>query len=99
MALRFKWPDAVNINFPDLKNTVYEITSCPTSVYNCIAWAAGEAGSRPWWPRVNKQLYWMGYYWPPGAPEEDTLAAFIRCFEILGTKSVIAMSWSKNTRR
>jgi hypothetical protein len=24
------------------------------------------------------------YYWPPGAPVEETLAAFIRCFEILG---------------
>ena len=26
----------------------------------------------------------MGFYWPPGAPEEDTVTAFIRCFEILG---------------
>lgn len=84
MTLRFKRPDAVDNNFPDLKNTDYEITSCPTSLYNCIAWAAGEDGSRPWWPRVSKQLYGMGYHWPPGAPEEDTLAAFVRCFEILG---------------
>ena len=81
--MRFEWPDAVDSNFPDLKDTDYEITSCPTSVYNCIAWAAGDSRI-PWWPRRRNNPLMRGYYWPPGAPEEDTLAAFIRCFEILG---------------
>jgi hypothetical protein len=83
MTLRFKWPDAVDINFPNLKNTEHEITSCPTSIYNCIAWAAGDS-SRRWWPRFCDQLFDERYYWPDDAPEEETVAAFIRCFEILG---------------
>jgi len=81
--LRFETPDAVNIDFPNLKNTNYEITSCPTSVYNCIAWAVGDSRRR-WWPRRRNNPLMTGYYWPPGAPVENTLTAFIRCFEILG---------------
>ena len=83
MGLRFKYPDKMGIEFPRLASTDYRITSCPSSSYNCIAWAA-EDSERPWWPRFDEQLKWAGYYWPPGAPEEETLDAFIRCFEILG---------------
>jgi len=83
MGLSFMSPDKIDINFPRLDRSDYEITSHSTSTYNCIAWAAGESGSRPWWPRFDEQLERMGYYWPPGAPEEETVGAFIRCFEIL----------------
>jgi hypothetical protein len=54
----------------------FEITSAKTDEYNCIAWAAGEA-HRWWWPG-------HGRYWPPAAPYDETLRAFIIAFMGLG---------------
>jgi len=48
--------------------------------YNCIAWAAGDTDNW-WWPKVNPN---RKSYWPEGAPNEETLDAFIKAFERLG---------------
>jgi hypothetical protein len=46
--------------------------------YNCIAWAAGEV-DRWWWPDSMGQ-----HYWPPSAPRQETLDAFVAAFSTLG---------------
>jgi len=65
--------------FPLLKENVYEIISERTNDYNCIAWAAGETENR-WWPNNPD------FHWPDHAPNEETLDAFITCFQNLGYK-------------
>jgi len=53
-------------------------TSPATPCYNCLAWAAGE-DNRWWEPDV------LGlYYWPPGAPREISLSAFVAAFVSIG---------------
>lgn len=64
-------------NFPVLHTNYVQDTSLATIDYNCIAWAAGEA-DRWWWPTPGL------YYWPLGAPMEETLEAFIAAFTLLG---------------
>ncbi len=44
--------------------------------YNCIAWAAGDT-DKWWWPIP-------GRYWPPDAPFEETITAFLTVFAKLG---------------
>ena len=51
-------------------------TSPPDNRYNCIAWAAEDA-SRWWWCEGHA-------YWPPSAPKECTIPAFIEAFAVLG---------------
>lgn len=64
--------------FPGLVASGHAVTSRPTDVYNCIAWAAGE-DDRWWWPDV------MGEgYWPENAPREETVSAFQIAFETFG---------------
>src|SRR5262245_58879428 len=68
---------------PKLNDKNCRVTSPPKNSYNCIAWAAtGSAESEWWWPSLP------GYppvtYWPPEAPSEETLAAFIKAFETRG---------------
>ncbi len=62
--------------FPNLKQAGYAITSEEDVDYNCIAWAVGD--SRKWWEPLP------GFYWPPGAAKDYTLAAYMRVFEIHG---------------
>ena len=62
--------------FPKLKPGEYAITSSATEYYNCIAWAAGDAGKK-WWPANY-------FYWPRTARREETLDAFIEAFGTLG---------------
>lgn len=62
--------------FPNLKGTAYQLTSPATPSYNCIAWAAGFS-DRWWWPDQD-------CYWPPTAPFETTLSAFIAAFVSCG---------------
>ncbi len=52
------------------------MTSPPSEDYNCIAWAAGIDNDW-WWPDPNCT-------WPPSAPREATLSAFIAAFATLG---------------
>ena len=60
--------------FPALYD--YSLSSPQDVRYNCIAWAAG-ADTRWWEPHPD-------YYWPPGAPISNNLAAFIAAFGTLG---------------
>lgn len=64
--------------FPSLRNTSWNITSCATRSYNCIAWAAGDS-QRWWWPDPYDQ-----YYWPEQVPREKTLERFIEAFGLDG---------------
>ena len=65
--------------FPRLVGTEWKFTSPESKKYNCIAWAADDH-SKWWWPHP-----FYGY-WPPGAPVEETLDAFIQAFSVLGYK-------------
>jgi hypothetical protein len=57
----------------------FEVTSPESPAYNCIAWAAGET-SRWWWPSPID-------FWPPTAPREETLQAFVAAFATLGYRT------------
>jgi hypothetical protein len=63
--------------FPGLKSTPYRVTSPASPLYNCISWAAGDAAR--WWEPDPDGVY----YWPTGAPREDSIesytAAFLAC--------------------
>lgn len=61
---------------PGLLSAEYEITSDASRRYNCIAWAVGD--TQHWWDSLPVS----GYYWPPGAPSADTLAGWLRVFEL-----------------
>lgn len=63
---------------PGLEHFPHQITSPEDDTYNCIAWAAGDS-SRWWWP--DSQLV---AYWPPEAPRNETMSAFVAAFELLG---------------
>ena len=58
--------------FPNLAASGYEITSEASSIYNCIAWAAGD--TTDWWdlhPRA---------YWPPSVPRSWRVEALVQVF-------------------
>jgi len=61
--------------FPSLFQDGFEQTSPDDPIYNCIAWAAGDT-TNWWWPGIS--------YWPPGVPEQETLAAFIAAYGGIG---------------
>lgn len=65
-------------DFPFLNELNCAETSRFMRRYNCIAWAAGDT-TRKWWPDFAR----IGY-WPPGAPREETIAAFMDAFATLG---------------
>ncbi|MBX9582766.1 MAG: hypothetical protein K2X87_20870 [Gemmataceae bacterium] len=71
--------DLPSYAFPDLTATNHYVTSPATSEYNCIAWAAGFS-DEPWWPSGDPAVA----YWPPSAPQEVTLPAFVAAFATLG---------------
>lgn len=62
--------------FPRLRETPWEVTSPAAADHNCVAWAAGDE-TRWWWPLGE-------YYWPPTAPREETVEAFVAAFSSLG---------------
>jgi hypothetical protein len=64
--------------FPGPRGSVYEVSSPPDDVYNCIAWAANDK-LRWWWPDQFKKRYW-----PAGVLRDETLAAFQEAFASLG---------------
>lgn len=62
---------------PGLRRTGYELTSGPTTAYNCIAWAAGDT-SRKWDDDIASQFYW---------PHEDrtgTIESLMLAFSSIG---------------
>jgi len=62
--------------FPGLGTSGYRKTSEADNAYNCIAWAAGRTNEF-WWPYPDG-------YWPPGAPNEETVAAFLEAYKTAG---------------
>lgn len=68
----------LEVLFPTLTEGGYLITSEASFLYNCIAWAAGDATH--WWePDPMGQ-----YYWPPDVEREYTLDAYLAVFRSLG---------------
>ena len=65
--------------FPNLGASEYAITSPALRRYNCIAWAAGEESR--WW---EPGLPIGGYFWPPDAPQENTVEGWARAFALHG---------------
>lgn len=54
----------------------FELTSPWDHRYNCIAHAAGD--SDHWWEPPGDML--RGVYWPPEAPAERTVQAYVQAF-------------------
>lgn len=71
--------EIVEKKFPRLGPGEYEETSPEDKRYNCFAFAAGDQ-ERWWRPRFG----FHGYYWPPGAPDDLTLEAFVKAYETRG---------------
>jgi hypothetical protein len=69
----------IEYHFPDVTDWGYEVTSAITCEYNCIAWAAGD-DTRLWWPSPDEG----SAYWPPGAPREESVDAFVAAYGTLG---------------
>lgn len=65
--------------YSNLKETGYRVTSPDTIDYNCVAWAVEGETEEWWWPDAMQQEYW-----PPSAPREETLEAFIIAFQSIG---------------
>ena len=63
-----------DVDFPNLRSLGFERTSEP-AYYNCIAYVAGDF-KRKWWPG-NYHPFLSPDYWPKGAPNEETLEAFV----------------------
>jgi len=65
--------------FPKLRGGKYHVTSPPSRLYNCIAWAAGDT-LRWWWPERDIE----NGHWPEGVPFAVPLDAFRAAFATLG---------------
>ena len=68
----------LSADFPDLAADGWQETSPQDPRYNCIAFAADDT-TRRWWPVLSPF-----YYWPPGAPKRETLAAFVAAYGTRG---------------
>jgi len=71
-------------HYPRLAAEGYDKTSCETWDYNCIAWAADD--KQNWWWPPGGQYTIMGKlcYWPPKAPPQQTVKAFVLAFKTIG---------------
>lgn len=72
--------ERIEESFPGLRTSPFRITSPATRDYNCIAWAAGDI-ARWWWPDRDPD---DAIFWPPSAPLEETVTAFVAAFSTLG---------------
>lgn len=63
--------------FPNLRRGEYQVTSLETSIYNCIAHAAGKDDNW-WWPDEGTGIHW------PIAMMEVTLDAFVAAYATEG---------------
>jgi hypothetical protein len=68
----------LDVLFPGLRGSGYQITSAADRKYNCVAWAAGDV-QQWWWPDPGG----VGF-WPPAALRLETVAALQQLFELLG---------------
>jgi hypothetical protein len=73
--------DRIDMIFPGLQTSTFQVTSPATKDYNCIAWAAGDT-AHWWWPDHDPED--ATNFWPPGVPVEETLDAFVAAFATLG---------------
>ena len=69
-----------------LKGSDYKITSPKDPKYNCIAYAVGDLSQ--FWDDLGLigATRIKGYYWPPGAPDTDTMEGWVKVFELHGYK-------------
>lgn len=72
------WIPLLKAGFPKVSMENCRLTSPEDPTYNCIAWAAGDAG-RWWWPDSVNQTFW-----PVGVPHEVNLSAFECAFGLEG---------------
>jgi hypothetical protein len=71
-------PPEIEAAFPNLRRGEYRKTSENTVSYNCIAHAA-EVSDWWWWPAEGP-----GIFWPPEAPQEETIESFIQAYAVMG---------------
>jgi hypothetical protein len=64
--------------FPNLFKEKNLLTSPPTPIYNCIAWAYGTDKTRLW-PNKSPE-----FTWPPKIPNKLDTNSFIKLFESIG---------------
>lgn len=65
-------------DFLGLRNSGWSITSEQDPHYNCVAFAVYD--TRQFWDA--NLIGVRGYYWPPGVPRDDSLASWVRAFEM-----------------
>ena len=82
----------IETKFPKLAGSVWDQTSPSSTAYNCIAHAVSD-NSRVWWPN---HLY---AYWPPAAPQEETIDAFEKAFAELDFYPCSDVSLEKGVRK
>jgi hypothetical protein len=68
----------LEVKWPNLSHTDYQVTSLKSQEYNCFSWAA-EDTDRWWQPIPGDQ-----FYWPDGVPQKETLEAYIQAYRTLG---------------
>ena len=68
----------LELRYPNLAKTDYDVTSPKSQEYNCFAWAAGDQ-ERWWQPTPEDEFYWV-----VGVPMEETLSAYIQAYQTLG---------------
>ncbi len=70
-------PPVLLAAFPDLGADAPTVDHPPDGRYNCVAWAAGRTDAW-WWPGDPAG------YWPPGVPDELTVAAVVAALGTVG---------------
>ena len=73
----------VEKDFPALVQLGYVKTSNETPAYNCIAFTMGDQ-SRPWWPPIHPGMQAHDSFWPPSAPCQATVDAFVAMYRQQG---------------
>jgi len=69
-------------DLPRLTAGVYAVTSCETTQYNCIAWAATDILN--WWEPVDGTMFGRPIFWPPGVPRNYSVAAYAAALATVG---------------
>lgn len=75
MATR-RWVAWLNALFPNLRRDGFTVVGPQSDLYNCIAYAAGDASQ--WWAHIP------GRYWPSHATRSERLESLIEVFAGLG---------------
>ena len=68
----------LELRYPNLALTDYNVTSPKSQEYNCFAWAAGDQDR---WCQPTPEYE---FYWVEGVPMEETLSAYIQAYQTLG---------------